>query len=136
MKRDPTDGLPVVGATSSTELGARPGYDIMVDAAGNVIVDGGGMSVVPGWRNLKIYRIPRRLRHSVPGAKGANSTSCYTMGFGPFQYGLVANGLALIPDRGQGPVTHGVIAPVQVVPLAQYQTDLENTRAAWQIDET
>jgi hypothetical protein len=29
-----------------------------------------------------------------------------------------------------------VISPVQVVPLADYQTDLENTRAAWQIDES
>jgi hypothetical protein len=29
-----------------------------------------------------------------------------------------------------------VIAPVQVVSLALYQRDLENTRADWQIDET
>jgi hypothetical protein len=57
------------------------------------------------------------------------------MGVGPFQNGVVANGLQLIPDQGQAPITHGVIAPVQVVPLAGYQTDLENTRAAWQIDE-
>jgi hypothetical protein len=117
-------------------LGARPGVDITVDAAGNVVLDGRGMSVVPGWRNIKMYRIPKRLRHIVPGAKGANSTSCFTMGVGPFQNGVVANGLELISDLGQAPVTHGVIAPVQVVPLAQYQTDLENTCAAWQIDET
>ena len=136
MKRDPSDNLPVVGSTSSSESGARPGIDITVDAAGNVVLDGGGMSVVPGWRNLKIYRIPKRLRRIVPGAKGANSTSCFTMGVGPFQNEVVANGLELIPDQGQAPVTHGVIAAVQVVPLAQYQTDLENTRAAWQIDET
>jgi hypothetical protein len=94
------------------------------------------MSVVPGWRNLRIYRIPKRLRHIVPGAKGANSTSCFTTGVGPFQSGAVANGLELIPDLGQAPAIHGVIAPVQVVQLAQYQTDLENTRAAWHIDET
>ncbi len=48
----------------------------------------------------------------------------------------VPNGLELILDQGPAPVTHGTIAPVQVVPLTQYQTDLENTRAAWQIDET
>jgi hypothetical protein len=58
------------------------------------------------------------------------------MGAGPFQNGVIASGLELIPDQGQAPVAHGVIAPVQVVPLAQYQADLENTRAAWQIDET
>ena len=71
MKRNPADNLPVVGATSSSELGARSGVDISVDAAGNVVRDGTGMSVSAAWRNL-----------------------------------------------------------------AQYQTDLENTRAAWQIDET
>jgi hypothetical protein len=136
MKRDPADNLPVVGSTSSSELGARPGVDIRVNAAGNVAVDGSGMSVVPGWRNLQIYRIPKRLKDIVPGAKGANSTSCFTIGVGPFQNGVVANGLELIPDLGKAPVFHGVIAPIQVVPLAQYQTDLENTRAAWQIDET
>ena len=135
MKRDPADNLPVVGTTSSSELGARPGIDITVDVGGNVVLDAGGMSVFPGWRNLKIYRIPKRFRHIVPGAKGANSTSCFTMGDGPFQNGVIAHGLELIPDQGQTPVTHGVVAPVQVVPLSQYQTDLENTRAAWQIDE-
>jgi hypothetical protein len=72
----------------------------------------------------------------VPGATGANSTSCFTMGVGAFQGGPVANGLELIPDPGQAPVTHGVVAPVRVVPLAQYQADLANTRASWQIDET
>ena len=47
----------------------------------------------------------------------------------------MANGLELIPDQGQGPSTHGVIAPTQVVPLAQYETDLANTRGTWQVDE-
>jgi hypothetical protein len=136
MKRDPADNLPVVGSMSSSELGARPGIDITVDPAGNVVRDGTGMSVSPAWRDLDFTRIPKRLHHLVPGATGANNTSCYTMGIGPFQNGVVANGLELIPDQGQPPVTHGVIAPVQVVPLAQYQTDLANTRAAWQIDET
>ncbi len=136
MKRDPADDLPIVGSASSSELGARPGVDITVDAAGDVALDETGMSVAPAWRDLDFTRIPKRLRHIVPGATGANSTSCFTMGVGPFQNGLVANGLELIPDEGQAPVTHGVIAPVQVVPLAQYQADLENTRTAWQIDET
>ncbi len=136
MKRNPADDLPVVGSTSSSDLGARPGIDITVDTAGNAVLDASGMSVAPSWRDLDFTRIPKRLRHIVPGATGANSTSCFTMGTGPFQNGVVANGLELIPDLGRAPVTHGVIAPIRVVALAQYQTDLENTRAAWQIDET
>src|SRR5271157_4420802 len=136
MKRNPADDLPVVGSTSSSDPGARPGIDITVDTAGNVVLDVSGMSVAPSWRDLDFTRIPKRLRHIVPGATGANSTSCFTMGTGPFQNGVVANGLESIPDLGRAPVTHGVIAPIQVVALAQYQTDLENTRAAWQIDET
>jgi len=135
MKRNPEDNLPVVGSASSSELGARPNVDITVDAAGNVVLDASGMSVAPGWRNLEFTRIPRRLRHIVPGAAGANSTSCFTFGVGPFQQGGIAHGLELIPDQEQEP-THGVIAPVGVVPLAEYQADLANTRAAWHIDET
>ena len=136
MKRDPADNLPALGATSSSELGVRPGVDITIDTVGNVALDASGMSVAPGWRDLDFTRIPRRLRHIVPGATGANSTSCFTMGIGPFQDGFVAKGLALIVDQGPAPVTHGVIAPAQVVPLAQYQIDPENTRTGWQIDET
>jgi hypothetical protein len=136
MKRNPVDNMPVVGSTNSSELGARPGIDISVDVAGNVVLDASGMSVAPGWRDLDFTRIPRRLRPIVPGATGANSTSCFTMGIGPFQNGVIAKGLELIPDQRQAPLTHGVIAPVPVVPLAQYQTDLANTRAHWQIDET
>jgi hypothetical protein len=136
MKRDSADNLPVVGITSSSELGARPGIDITVDGAGNVILDGSGMSVAPAWRDLEFTRIPRRLRHIVPGATGANSLSCYTLGMGPFQMGVIADGLELIPDQGPVPVTHGVVAPVGIVPIRQYEADLANTRAAWQIDES
>ena len=135
MRRDPVDGLPVVGATSSSELGVRPGVDISIDATGNVVLDESGMSVVPNWRNLKVYRISKRLRHIVPGAKAAENIACFTLGVGPFHKGLVTSGLELIPDQGTAPI-HGVIAPMHAVPLAQYQADLENTRAAWQIDET
>jgi hypothetical protein len=136
MKRDIVDDLPIVGSNSSSLLGVRPGIDITVDAAGDVVLDESGMSVAPGWRDLDFSRIPKRLRHIVPGASGANSTCCYTMGSGPFQRDAVANGLELIPDQGPAPIVHGVIAPVQVVSLADYQTNLANTRLSWQIDET
>jgi hypothetical protein len=135
MRQDSADNLPVTGSTSSSELGARPGIDITVDVARNVVLDGSGMSVAPRWRDLDFTRIPKRLRQIVPGAAGANSTFCFTMGAGPFQKAIVASGLELIPDDAT-PVIHGVVAPVHVVTLAQYQTDLENTRTAWQIDET
>lgn len=136
MKRDPSDNLPVVGTASSSELGARPGIDITVDGAGNVVLDATGMSVAPGWRDLEFTRIPRRLRHLVPGAAGSNSTACYALGAGPFRRGIVADGLELIPDQEPPPATHGAIAPVAVVPLDAYQADLQKTCAAWQIDES
>jgi hypothetical protein len=53
-----------------------------------------------------------------------------------FESGVVAEGLVLIPDEGKAPVTHGVIAPIQVVSITKYQMDLEKTRNSWQIDET
>jgi hypothetical protein len=136
MRADLAHNLPIVGSTSSSELGVRPGVDVTVDASGNVVLDASGMSVAPGWRDLDFTRIPKRLRHLVPGAKGANSTFCFAMGVGPIQNGLVANGVELIPDAGPMLVTHGVVAPVQTVPFAQYQADLANTRPDWQIDES
>ena len=136
MRRDPVDGLPVVGSTSSSELGVRPGVDIAIDEAGNVVLDESGMSVAPDWRDLGITRIPKTLRHIVPGANASPNMSCYATGVGPFQNGALARGLELIPDRDLNPVTHGVIAPLEAVTFSQFQADLENTRAAWQIDET
>jgi len=135
MRRDVADNLPVVGTASSAELGARPGTDITTDPAGHVVLDGSGMSVAPRWRDLKVSRIPKRLRSKHPGAAGPNSSTCYALGAGPFQLGEAAPGLELIPDQGPPPITHGVLAPVQAIPLADYQTDLANTRAAWQEDE-
>lgn len=136
MRRDPENDLPVVGSTSSSELGVRPGIDVAVDPAGEVVLDGAGMSVAPGWRVLDDTRIPKRLRSIRPGALGPNSTACFTLGAGPFLRGIVADGLELVPDSDLDPVKHGVVAPLLVVPITQYQTDLATTRAAWQIDET
>ena len=136
MKRDVTDGLPVVGSATSSELGVRPGVDVAVGVGGDVAPDGGGMSVAPGWRVLDESRIPKRLRSIRPGADSPNNTACYTLGAGPFVRGIVANELELIPDGDTTPVNHGVIAPLQVVSIVQFHTDLGNTRADWQINET
>ncbi len=90
----------------------------------------------PGWRDLQFTRIPRRLRDKVPGAAGSNSTACFKLGSGAFQRTPVTDALELIPDSGEEPVTHGVVVPIEIVPLTQYQADLENTREDWEIDET
>jgi hypothetical protein len=130
MRRD-ADGLPTVQQSSSA-LGVRPGVDISLDAQGNVIVNGEGMSVNPGWRMASILRIPRRLRHLEPGAGGSNNHFCFRTGAGPFQQGQFAAALTLEPDSA----THGNIAPALAVPLAQYETDITATRPDWQVDET
>jgi hypothetical protein len=125
------DELPTVEQTASG-LGVRPGIDVDVDMQGNVEVNGKGMSVSPSWRVISILRIPKRLRDKVPGARGSNNTFCFKFGTGPFQEGVFAPGLDLIPDS----TTHGCVAPTQPVSLAQYELDIAATRADWQIDES
>ena len=110
----------------------RPGVDVDLDAQGSVLVNRTGMSVNPAWRVMSIFRIPKRLRNIVPGARGSNHTFCFRTGTGPFQQGAFAAGLTLEPDSA----THGNVAPARVVPLAQYETDLAATRPDWLVDET
>jgi hypothetical protein len=125
MKRDP-DGLPAVAPTASA-LGVRPNKDIDIDIQGNAVVNRKGMSVSPAWRDISIFRIPKRL-----GGQGSNNTFCFKMGTGPFQKGPLASGLELLPDTS----THGVVRPEQSLPLTQYESDLAATRSDWQVDET
>ena len=129
MRRD-ADHHPTVDQ-SATGLGVRPGIDVNIDAADRVILDGGGMSVAPGWRELELHRIPKRLGTVVPGAHGSNNTHCFSTGSGPFQPSSFAKGLVLIPDSE----THGVVAPEAIVTLRQYEADLAATREDWVIDE-
>lgn len=126
MRRD-SDGLPTVAPTASG-LGVRLGKDIDVDDETNARVNNKGMSVSPAWRQMAIFRIPKRLG---TGGQGSNNTYCFKSGTGPFQQAAFAVGLELIPDSA----THGVIRPAQLVPLAQYEADLAATRADWEIDE-
>ena len=93
MKKD-NDGLPTI-KQSASGLGVRPGMDIDLDAQGNVIVNGKGMSVSPTWRVMSILRIPKRLRNIVPGARGSNNHVLFQNGNGPFQQGIFAAGLEL-----------------------------------------
>jgi hypothetical protein len=130
MRKD-QDGLPTVEQSASA-IGVRPGIDIDVDALGNTVVNGKGMSVSPSWKNIPLSRIPKRLRGIVLGARGSNNTFCFKTGVGLFQQGAFDTGLILEPDSA----THGCITPAQLVPLAQYESDLAATRPNWQIDES
>jgi hypothetical protein len=127
MKKD-TDGFPAVSPTS---LGVRP-LDVDVDSANNVQVNGKGMSVSPGWRDINITRVPKRLRQKLAGASGSNNSSCFRAGTGPFQQAPFAKGLTLEPDSA----THGNIAPEVIVPFDEYRNDLEATRQDWKEDES
>jgi hypothetical protein len=135
MLRDAGDGLPVVG-NDAKSLGARVGPDLTVDNTGSVVLDGKGMSVVPAWRLLQYYRIPKRLRHLVPGASGSDATACFAFGTGPFQAGVVTPDLVLVPDDEPPPVKHGVVAPARLMSTADYFSALAATRPGWVVDES
>jgi hypothetical protein len=129
MRRD-DDGFPTLGQSSST-LGVRPGYDVDIDAQGNVVSNGKGMSVAPAWRTISILRIPKRLKDKVSGAMGSNNTYCFKTGVGPFQAGPITPSLMLVPTS----LIHGHVAPTQTVQFAQYEYDIGATRLDWQVDE-
>ena len=123
--------MPTVGQTSTT-LGVRPGYDVDLDAQGNVALNSKGMSVNPRWQDAPISMIPKRL-----GTDGRGSTTlyCFQRGTGPFQKGPCGAGLELIPDSPNG-ATNGVVGPTQPVPVGHYEADLHATRLDWEVDET
>jgi hypothetical protein len=129
MRKDANDNLPVIAHNS---LGVRQGTDVDVDTQNNVHVNGKGMSVAPNWRDINHKRIPKRLRHIVPGAMESNSKFCFRHGYGAFAQGAFANGLTLEPDSA----THGNVAPAQVVPFPTYESDIAATRGGWAEDET
>lgn len=123
---------------SATALGVRirvegeeKPEDIPVDDSGRVSPLTGGMSVSPAWRSLPPYRVPARLRPLCPKARGRNDFFCWRMGEGEFVDGTLAPGLKFRRDTA----THGLVEPVQSVPLETYEADLVATRDHWIIDE-
>ena len=132
MKED--NGKPLTGQGSST-LGIRPGTDITVQPDGTVQPDTGGMSVAPSLGALKKFLIPRRLSSvllEAEGATGKNELHVWKMGTGTFADAPLAPKLALRVDDPE----HGLVEPDAVMSLSDYETALQNTRHAWEIDET
>jgi len=108
--------------------------DIEPDEANRVRPGKGGMSVTPSLLTLPDSRIPKRLRHLVPGARGSNTISVWSMGQGAFEMATIADGLILRPDP-EHPMTHGFVEPGDEMPLETYQEALAATQGMWQIDE-
>lgn len=104
------DGLPVVGS-NARELGVRippsPHADIDLDAAGHVIRNGRGMSVVAHWRDLLAHLVPKRLVPRFPGACGVAIPSS--------MWGEMAPGKTPCPE-GRG--ARGLPLPGAVVPAS------------------
>ena len=123
-------GRPRVGP-SARMLGVRVPDDISPDATGVVRPGTGGMSVAPAWRDLPAHRIPARLRHLAPDARGKNEDACWRMGQGPFQAGPLSPDLHLLPDRPG----HGVVEPARSMGLDEFQRALAATRDEWEIEE-
>ena len=129
------DGRPSI-ANDARSLGVRvppaPKVDINIDSNGCVAPNSGGMSVVPDWRRLQFYRIPRRLRNLLPEASGSNSDACWRYGHGPFMSGEFADGLQLRVDNAD----HALVEPNDRIPFHQFEEFLSATRDGWIIDET
>jgi hypothetical protein len=131
MVFDPNDNLPLVG-TRRSMLGVRPLTDITLippgDVNGNVAVDRSGLSVSEDWRTLPPHLVPEELDDELNGASG-KSMKVFVHGIGPFAEGPVAHSLELLFKPNS--TTSGVVCPTAVVPLAQYQADLQATRNQW-----
>jgi hypothetical protein len=129
------DGLPLVG-TRSKCLGVRTSGDhpdVHPDAAGWVLVNRKGLSVSADWRTLPGHLIPKELNNGLNGARGIGmAVFVHGDGTGAFAEGPVAEGLELYFKQGR--TDRGEVGPTVSVPLAQYQSDLQATRAQWMIE--
>jgi RHS repeat-associated protein len=109
---------PEVGPTART-LGARPGVDIPVDAAGRMTPSTGGMSVSPGGpHNLPSHRRPAQL-----GGTGKDPVWCTGTCSLP-------EGLTYRPDPSN-PTGHGFVEPSRPMTFNEYEQLLESTQTLW-----
>jgi hypothetical protein len=127
-------GRPAIGQ-GPVSLGVRvAGKNPDVSPEGGfVFPGGGGMSVAPSLRELPEHRIPRRLRHLVPEARGKDTAFVWRMGEGPFGLAPVAARLQLRPDAGN--IHHGVIEPNERMRLEKYEQALAGTQDKWTVEE-
>jgi hypothetical protein len=111
-------GLPELGTSSST-LGARKGYDLLVDEEGLVHPNTEGMSVTPDdWRRMRRDRTPPEL-----GGTGRHPMfTIDTDNLGPR--------LQFRRDPGN-PVRHGFIEPTRTMSFDEYQAAIHATAASW-----
>ena len=112
--------------------------DIDLETDGTVKMNYKGMSVVPSPEYLPAWRVYEGLAHIVEGASSTDeSLRIWRMGEGTFVADNITPELVLIPDapRTEG-ITHGVVAPVNVMPLTEYEVALASTQDQWVIDET
>lgn len=128
------NGKPLV-ANSARGLGVRigevPPNDIAIDESGNVHPNAGGMSVAPSWHDLEVHRIPKRLKHIVPDARGSNADACWKLGAGSFDNGAISTQLAVRKENE----VHGFVEPAHSMTADSYVTALTETRDQWVIDE-
>jgi hypothetical protein len=133
-------GKPRVG-DDTCQLGVRPpghpvNADVNVDANGNVLLDGGGMSVFPSIVPAELKRVPKRLiplrlANKIPGAAGDDDLRIWKTGNGVFMSGAVTVMLKLnVTSR-----THGTIGPAQLMPLADLQAEIARTQRDWTVEE-
>lgn len=112
------DGLPAVGRSGRT-LGVRvegPIRDIPVRPDGSVTPGTGGMSVaLDAAQNLPKPRLPKSL-----GGEGRDPVFRISTGALPFA-------LVVHPER----YPHALVEPRNQCPLAQFESDLANTRQSW-----
>lgn len=128
------DGRPRTGDGRNL-LGARPGSDVHPDADGNVHPVGQGMSVNICICSVPVRIVPGRLQHLRRGAIGDDERRVWRNGSGDFTAGPIAPGLEFQPDAKTPPVSHGVVRPDAVMPLADYQSALTATQEQWEINE-
>jgi hypothetical protein len=129
MRRD--GDFPEISA-SAAGLGVRPDVDVKLDDQQVIQPATGGMSVSPGWRVLKSWRIPRRLRPLCPRATGNDNLYCWRWDEYQFAATDLTDDLTLRIDDEH----HGLVEPKKPVTLAEFQNLIALTRQQWQIDET
>jgi hypothetical protein len=129
------EGKPLVEASRRGLGVVMPGGDgepdVIPDAEGLVGPGSVGMSVVPAWRHLPRYRIPKRLQSLHPAARGKDNLRIWRMGEGPFESGPFTEQLLVRLDNPH----HGLVEPASRVSPEQFQAALAATQDQWVLDE-